>query len=169
MGIFGTVFGTKVKDPVLDEIRKEEKVIFGLNKEELAYGVNTIKQLTEAEVIIESAIKNTDDLLHRVISKKPFPHDFDWEDVAGEYKDASRVLNLARHSSFTFSITSSTVFQSKFNLEVLSPILYAENKAGKIRSPLPILYFLEEFLSLIFCQFKATSSADMFSGFLEKI
>ena len=119
MALFG-LLGTKVKDPKVESLRKEDKEIFALTKEELDSGKTTISYLKEARQLIELAIRNTKDLLELVrMGKPPRHHDFDFEDVQGEYEKANRLLEKARNASVAFHDDLKRLTQHLFNAESL--------------------------------------------------
>ncbi len=119
MGFLG--LGTKIKEPKkLVDYEKDDKEIFALTEEELSLGKSTIKNLEEARKLIIHGLSNTEDLVE--LAKKGLPprhHDFDFEDVAGEYQESSRFLTKARNASIGFSNDVKTLTEHLFQAEDL--------------------------------------------------
>jgi hypothetical protein len=101
MALFGLI-GKKISDPDLAMLDAKEKQIFALEKHELDLGSDLLRFVEQAETLIKTGISNTKHLFERKMHNRADPHDLDFEDAAGQFKDAFRLLTQAKEASVSF-------------------------------------------------------------------
>jgi hypothetical protein len=119
MAFFG-LFGEKINDSNIDSLKKEDKLLFSLTKEEVELGKLAKKKLDKARLLLNIATSNSRDLIDLAKEgKEPRHHDFSFEDVSGEFKDVINSLENSKIHSVSFYKDFKLLMEHISKIEVL--------------------------------------------------